>query len=64
LTGAKTCDGYVLQKHVDHHFFPRFMSNDTVLKKEHWCLSAERLSALLHPNGGSAVQMLAYFRSM
>ena len=32
------------QKHVDHHFFPRFMSNDTVLKREHWCVSAGTLS--------------------
>ena len=31
---VETC---LSQKHIDHHFFPRFMSNDTVLKREHWC---------------------------
>jgi len=25
------------QKHVDYHFFPQFMGNDTILKREHWC---------------------------
>ena len=29
-----------LQKHVDHYYWPRFMPNNTLLKREHWCALA------------------------
>lgn len=31
---------YAVQKHVDHYYWPRFMPNSTLLKREHWCALA------------------------